>query len=191
MPSSDGYGQGVQYPVLSDAPNAETAFQTVVNGIVGRSVLRFANANERSAQLTGPYEAVPGMISYLIAEDRWDRYGADRVWRPMSPGPWKPFTFSTGYTAEAGSPGYRIVNGSVELRGVFRRSNNANLVIGTQTTFATLPTEARPTASRAFTTPASSGTGRVAALQVGGSLTYTVDSAVGFLYLDGIRFSLD
>lgn len=191
MPNPDSYGQQVQYPALSDAPNIETATSTMVNGIVPLTVMRFANANARSAALSGTSSPRPGMITYLIAEDRWDRYEADNVWRPMSPGPWKPLTFASGYGAEAGSPGYRIVNGSVELRGVFRKTSGAALTVGTQTTFATLPSEAQPTASRAFYTPASSGAGRVAVIQASGAMTYIVDSAVTFLYLDGVRFSID
>ncbi|MGW1551600.1 hypothetical protein, partial [Streptomyces sp. NPDC002346] len=150
MPKADGYGQNVQYPVLSDAPNIETAFQTAVNGMVALGVLRFANANERAATLIGTYAPRPGMITYLIAEDRWDRYDGDKKWRPMSPGPWKTITFASGYSANGGSPGYRLINGEVQLRGSFRRTNGTDLPATVETTFTTLPTEARPPQERVF-----------------------------------------
>ncbi|MFJ3084472.1 hypothetical protein ACIPJG_32610 [Streptomyces halstedii] len=179
----------------------ETAFQTVVNGIVGRSVLRFANANERSAQLTGPYAAVPGMISYLIAEDRWDRYDGDKQWRPMSPGPWKPFTYATGYVANTGSPGYRIVNGTVELRGTIKRANDADFAADSETLLGTLPTEARPTgASKFFVVATAYETisartylhGRIAVLP-NGQMLYVIPAGgkTPWISIDGIRFNLN
>ncbi|CAO0836099.1 Phage tail protein OS=Streptomyces microflavus OX=1919 GN=Smic_81170 PE=4 SV=1 [Streptomyces microflavus] len=85
MPTTDGYGQKVPYPVMSDAPNIELAFQGAVNALTKQTVLRFANANERSAMLMGAFAAVPGMLSYLIAEDRWDQFDGDGVWRPLTP----------------------------------------------------------------------------------------------------------
>ncbi|CAM5387655.1 hypothetical protein SMICM304S_02375 [Streptomyces microflavus] len=84
MPTTDGYGQKVPYPVMSDAPNIELAFQGAVNALTKQTVLRFANANERSATLMGAFAAVPGMLSYLIAEDRWDQFDGDGVWRPLT-----------------------------------------------------------------------------------------------------------
>ncbi|MER5501369.1 hypothetical protein ABT096_29770 [Streptomyces sp. NPDC002561] len=200
MPKADSYGQGIQYPVLSDAPNAETAFGGVVNGLAPLSVLRFANANERAATLTGAYAAQPGMISYLIAEDRWDTYGADAVWRPMSPGPWKPLTFSSGYTAFEGSPGYRIVNGDVQLRGQFKRTDGSDLVTATSTLFCNLPVEARPIgATRVFIAAAnfttSSGVSRFSGritINSDGQAGYMMGagSTSGWLSLDGIRYSI-
>lgn len=201
MPKADGYGQNIQYPVLSDAPNIETAFQTAVNGMVALGVLRFANANERSATLVGTYSARPGMITYLIAEDRWDRYDGDKVWRPLTPGPWKPLTFASGYTANASSPGYRIVNGEVQLRGQFKRTNDSDLVTATATLFCTLPTEARPVggskvfvAAANFTTNAgvSRFSGRID-VGTNGQMNYLMGSGStsAWLALDGIRFSIE
>ncbi|OSC76522.1 hypothetical protein B5180_01835 [Streptomyces sp. BF-3] len=200
MPTTDGWGQNVPYPVLSDAPNIELAFQGAVNALASLSVMRFANANERSAKLIGAFKPVPGMISYLIAEDRWDRYDGDKVWRPMSPGPWKPITFASGYTANSGSPGYRIINGEAQLRGAFQRTNGADLVANAETTFLTLPSEARPTAGRSFITSANfSTTGGVstfaARVVVGSngqcSFRLPAGATSSFVYLDGIRIPLD
>ncbi|MFB7919233.1 hypothetical protein [Streptomyces sp. NPDC056061] len=199
MPKTDGYGQGVQYPVLSDAPNVETAFQTAVNGLVPLTVMQFVDANARTATLIGAYAPRPGMISYLVTEDRWDRYGADKVWRPMSPGPWKPLTFAKGYTAFGGSPGYRVVNGDVYLRGAFRRTAGGDLPTQVETTFMTLPAEARPSTSRVFLGASEFTTaggvsrffGRVI-VAASGICTYIMPAgATGdFLYLDGMSFSL-
>ncbi|MFE5093224.1 hypothetical protein ACFRCI_23405 [Streptomyces sp. NPDC056638] len=199
MPKTDGYGQGVQYPVLSDAPNIETAFQTAVNGLAALSVLRFANANERAATLTGTYAPRPGMITYLIAEDRWDRYDGDKKWRPLTAGSWKPLTFASGYTAFGGSPGYRIVNGSVELRGAFQRTNGADLVKAVETLALTIPAEARPATARSFIVSSTYSTtsagvpgfsGRIV-VRTTGEIVFIVGHAANFLYLDGARYSLD
>ncbi|MEO3974378.1 hypothetical protein [Streptomyces sp. CAU 1734] len=200
MPANDAYGQGVQYPVLADPPNAETAFQTVVNGLVALTVMRFDNANDRAATLVGASAPVRGMISYLIAEDRWDRFDGDGVWRAMSPGQWKPITFASGYTAFGGSPGYRIVNGEVQLRGAFRRSSGGDLAVTTETTFLTLPTEARPPDGRVFIAAGNATTsggitrfsGRISVQSSGVcSFFMPAGSTSEFLYLDQVRFSID
>ncbi|MFD4234301.1 hypothetical protein [Streptomyces sp. NPDC058542] len=201
MPTTDGYGQKVPYPVLSDAPNFELAFQGAVNALAGQSVMRFANANERSATLIGAFKAVPGMISYLIAEDRWDRYDGDGVWRPMSPGPWKPFTYASGYVANTGSPGYRIVNGEVHLRGTLKKSNDTDFAADSETLLGTLPTEARPTGASKFFIVATayetiSGRtylhGRIAVLP-NGQMLYVIPAGgkTPWISIDGIRFNLN
>lgn len=202
MPKPDNYGQNVQYPVLSDAPNLETALQTLVNGVVPLTTMRFANANERSANLTGAYKPVPGMITYLIAEDRWDRRDGDGVWRAFSPGVWKPLTYATGYTANSGSPAYRIINNEVQLRGTFRRTAaNSDLLTNDETKFATLPTEARPIGAYRYfaaagnfvnTSGVSYFSGRIG-IAPAGDMIYImpINSKSEWLSLDGIRFSID
>lgn len=202
MPKPDSYGQNVPYPVLSDAPNIETALQALVNGVVPLTTMRFANANERSATLTGPYKPVPGMITYLIAEDRWDRRDGDNVWRPFSPGVWKPLSYATGYTAQSGSPAYRVLNNEVQLRGTFKRTSGAVLATDTEVTFATLPTEARPAGSAFRYFPAAgdwnttSGVnyfiGRISATP-SGPLIFMMPNGTKctWLSLDSVRFSID
>ncbi|PPS86419.1 hypothetical protein [Streptomyces sp. MH60] len=201
MPRNDSYAQGVQYPILGDAPDIEEAFKPVVDGIVPKTVMRFANANARSAALTGATKPVPGMITYLIAEDRWDRRDGDNVWRPLSPGPWKPFTFVSSYSASSGGPAYRIVNNTVELRGTFQKTSGGLFITNDETKFATLPTEARPTGGWRYFTVATNlhqvtaTTYHSARLSVGtdGSMNFAcqLNSKTQWISLDGVRFSID
>ncbi|MFF6928356.1 hypothetical protein [Streptomyces californicus] len=206
MPTTDGYGQGVPYPVMSDAPNIELAFQGAVNALTALSVLRFANANERSAKLVGPYKPVPGMVTYLIAEDRWEGYQADGKWMLMSDGPWTPLSFAAGYSAQGGSPGWRRkAGGGIELRGRVRRTNGGPLVnTGEIITFATIPAAATPGATRYFITSTNrTTTGSVThytcrvEVSFSGQMRYTVEAGGGegttqdppWFSLDGVTFS--
>jgi hypothetical protein len=201
MPRNDAYSQGVQYPVLGDSPDIEVATQTIVNGIVPKTVMRFANANARAAALSGEAAPVPGLITYLIAEDRFDRRDGDGVWRPLSPGPWKPLALSSGYSANSGSPGYRIVNGDVHLRGTIGRSNASALATNTVTQFATLPTEARPVGGFRFFTVPTQWTTNGGATYIHGRVEVEPDGKVSYLLpigsrsewvgLDSIRFSIE
>lgn len=65
MATTDDYGQSVSIATLTDAPNAETLAKNLANGIVSRSVMRFASASARSAALTGVSAPVEGMASWL------------------------------------------------------------------------------------------------------------------------------
>ncbi|WP_425837352.1 hypothetical protein [Streptomyces fractus] len=159
MPKNDGYAQNVQYPVLSDAPNIETAFQTLVNGVVPQTVMRFTNANARAAALVGDYAPRPGMLTYLISEDRYDGRMQDGSWQPLSPGPWIPLTLKSGYSVQSGSPGYRVVNGTVFLRGRIKRTNSGQFSTGTDWIFATLPKSILPSTAQYWVTPVEMGAG--------------------------------
>jgi hypothetical protein len=206
MPRNDQYSQGVQYPVLGDAPDIETAFSTLLNGVVPRLVLRFANANARAAALTGATKPVPGMITYLIAEDRWEGRQADGTWLLLSDGTWTPLTFKTGYTAHTGSPGWRKkAGGGIELRGRIKRTNGGPLEDnGDLIEFASIPSSVAPASYRYFQVPAKrvtvSGVTRFTArveVTPDGTLQYTVEngggvgtsSDPGWIALDGIMFS--
>ncbi len=201
MPRNDAYAQGVQFPVLGDAPDIEVATETLVNGIVPKTVMRFANANARSAALSGASAPVPGMITYLIAEDRWDMRVSDNVWRPLSPGPWKAFSFLSGYSAHGGGPAYRIINGTVELRGLIRRTNGSNFVTNYESQFGTLPAEARPAGGWRYFSAATnfSITNGVnyhsarLAMTTEGAMLYSVpvNAKTNWISLDGVRFSID
>lgn len=206
MPKGDAYAQNVQYPLLSDVPNIETALSTLVNGVVPLTVMRFANANARAAALSGNVKPVPGMITYLTAEDRWEGRQADGTWLLLSDGPWQPLSYKTGYAANGGSPGWRKkAGGGIELRGRIQRSNSASLTDdGSLVPFASIPASVAPATSRYYITPSkritADGVTRYTArveVQSDGTLTYTVENgggvstsgSPGWFGLDGVMFS--
>lgn len=205
MPRNDMYGQSVPYPVLSDAPNIETAMSALVNGIIPYGVMRFKDAAERSATFVGTVKFVPGMITYLAAEDRWEAYQANGTWLPLSDGPWTPLTFKAGYNAFGGSPGWRRkAGGGIELRGRFQKTVGNLVNDGTIVPFATLPSSITPAAARFYICASnriSSGgvthyTARVEVSAVT-EIRYTVEQGGGigtvpdpaWISLDGIQFS--
>ncbi|MEV7425163.1 hypothetical protein [Streptomyces sp. NPDC091212] len=205
MPKNDSYSQSVPFPVLSDAPNIETAMSSLVNGLVPLTVMRFANANSRSATLIGAYKPVPGMITYLLAEDRWEAYQASGGWLLLSDGPWTGFTYSSGYSAYMGSPGWRRkAGGGIELRGRWRKNSGSLIDTGDITQFASIPSAIAPASVRHFIcasnrTTTSGVTRYTARIEVAsnGALRYNVESGGGvgttqdpaWVSLDGIQFS--
>lgn len=206
MPRSDSYSQNVQYPVLGDAADIELATQTLVGAIVPKLVMRFADANARAAALAGTTPPVPGMITYLIAEDRWEGRQGDGTWLLLSDGPWTPLTYKTGYAAHDGAPGWRKkAGGGIELRGRVRKtSGGAFEDDGTLVPFASIPSNIAPAAYRYFLVPAKritvSGVTRYSSrveITTTGDLQYTVESGggtgtssdPGWIALDGIQFS--
>jgi hypothetical protein len=206
MPRNDSYSQGVQYPVFGDAPDIEVATSTLVNAIVPKTVMRFADANARAAALSGATKPVPGMVTYLVAEDRWEGRQADGTWLLLSDGPWQPLTFKTGFNAIAGSPGWRKkAGGGIELRGRIKRSNNGNFNDdGEAIPFASIPSSVAPAALRIFLVPTNrqtiSGvtrwTGRLE-VSSDGTLAIMIESGGGqgttanppWVGLDGVQFS--
>ncbi|KUF18862.1 hypothetical protein AT728_07460 [Streptomyces silvensis] len=99
------------------------------------------------------------MITYLSGEDRYDARMSDGTWQPITPGPWKPLDLKSGYSVQSGSPGYRVVNGIVHLRGRIRRTNGGQFSTGTDWTFATLPSSVRPETAQYWVTPVEMGAG--------------------------------
>lgn len=130
MPTPDNYGQGVQLPVLADGPNAQT-IGTSIGSVVPQTVMRFASAAGRAAVLTGAEAPVPGMVGYLVAEDRFEGYTSGQGWVPLTPGPWIPLTLASGYVANDAAPAFRLINGSVELRGQIAKSDGTVFVNNT------------------------------------------------------------
>jgi len=84
MATTDDYGQGVTVASLTDAPDAEALAKNVANGIVSRSVMRFASAAARTAALTGVSAPVEGMLSTLDDTDLLYRYNGS-AWRLVAP----------------------------------------------------------------------------------------------------------
>jgi hypothetical protein len=206
MSKGDDYSQGVQYPLLSDTPNIETAMKTLVNGVVPLVVMKFANANARAAAFGTTVKLVPGMVTYLIAEDRWEGYQADGTWMLMSDGPWQSLSYVSGYAAMGGSPGWRLkAGGGIELRGRIRKTNGLGFTDdGTAVKFASIPSAYAPAAIRYFmgaaTRSTSDGVTRYTVrleVHTDGGLFYNAElgSAAGasdnpaWFALDGILFS--
>lgn len=147
MPGSDDYAQNVQYPKLSDAPNAETGFGTLVNDIVPLTNMVFANAASRAAAVPAP---VAGMESYLIAEGRKEYFNGS-AWTTITPGQWQPIPFATGYSGRAGAPSFRTVNGMVQLRGAVQQTSGLAMAgHAALTVVSALPTSVRPSETRWF-----------------------------------------
>ena len=84
MPTTDPYGQGIQYSLLSDPPNAQTLGQEIVPPLTAQSNLRFQNAAARAAELTGDQAPAPGMVTYLRDEDRFEGYTSGQGWVPVT-----------------------------------------------------------------------------------------------------------
>lgn len=147
--ATDSYGQTITIPALTDPPDI-SIIAGGMDDIVSQTVLRFSSASVRNATLVGALAPVPGQITYLEAEDRYEGRMDDGTWRTISSGPWVPITFASGYAAKTGSPAYRITGDVVELRGTMERSPVAPFVKGAAFTIATLPSAARPNASRYF-----------------------------------------
>lgn len=141
MPT-DKYGQGVTYPPRTDPPDAEIIGEQIVDGLMPFGVMRFDSASGRTANLTGGQAPVDGMATYLGAEERFEGR-AGGAWVALTPGPWIPIPFASGYEAQSGSPAYRIWGDKVELRGAVTRTSG-HFVKGVVTLFATLPAGFRP-----------------------------------------------
>ena len=62
MSAPDQYGQSVQIWQMTDPPSIPDAAQALADGIIPRTVMRFASASARGATLTTPVE---GMTTWL------------------------------------------------------------------------------------------------------------------------------
>jgi hypothetical protein len=178
---------------------------TMLNGVVPLTVMRFASANARSAAFTGSIQPVPGMITYLIAENRWEGRQADGTWLLLSDGPWQPLTFVNSHSAQGGSPGWRRkAGGGIELRGRFKANSGKLVDGGDLVKFSSIPVAVAPAASRIFlvatTRSTSDGLSKMTArVQVmsNGDLIYFCEAGGGqgtiadpsWVALDGIQFS--
>ncbi|MFE0647511.1 hypothetical protein ACFVZH_02825 [Streptomyces sp. NPDC059534] len=196
MATTDPYGQSISIAALTDAPNAAALAQGIADAVAPRTVMRFTSASVRAATLVGAYAPVPGMITYLATEDRYEARMSDGTWQTISPGPWIPLTFATGYSARTGSPAYRIVNGCVELRGTGEKTDTTAFPKGVAFTMLTLPVAARPPAYRYFAAATEFASHLYARVEVTptGDVTVIVPTSTGtaasWVSFDSIRFSL-
>ncbi|MFD0078242.1 hypothetical protein ACFVIY_38075 [Streptomyces sp. NPDC127166] len=197
MPTTDPYGQSISVAALTDAPDAETLVDGIVDAVAPRTTMRFASAAARAATLVGAAAPVPGMITYLAAEDRFEGRMGDGTWRTISSGVWVPLSFASGYAPRTGAPSYRILGDSVELRGTFERTATGTpFNKGVALTIATLPTTARPAAYKYFPIATEWAADMYARAEVStaGTVIITIppSTATGASWasLDSIRFSL-
>lgn len=198
MPTTDPYGQNIQYSLLSDPPNAQTLGQEIVPAMTPQTVMRFSSASGRAAVLTGAQAPVAGMVTYLKAEDRVEVYSSGQGWVPITPGPWQPLPYATGINAFNGSPGYRLTNGAVELRGQVSKSDSSTFTSngGTGYLLATLPSGYRPSYFPELIVATELAVNYYARLQVGSDGTITAwipsGSSTGphWISLDGVRVSI-
>ena len=161
MPTQDKYGQGVDIASLTDAPNAEALAKAIVDALLERSILQFADAAERDATLTSP---VDGMAAYLAAEQivtarvagKWVVIGA-------SDSPWTKVSLTSGWSHNGNLNGdfeWRVVNmfgqKVIMFQGAIERASYPDPVPGSWTlTASPLPTWARPTTKKTITVPCS------------------------------------
>nr|WSW58495.1 hypothetical protein OG513_07805 [Streptomyces sp. NBC_00998] len=196
MPGVDDLDQNVPFPLLSDPPNIESATSNLVDAVVPKLNMRFSDANARAAAIPTP---VAGMECFLIAEKRKELYDGTS-WVTMTPGGWVPLSFDTGFQAFDGSPAYRIVNGSVELKGKVQRSGFVPMAHAVAFRLTSLPTAIRPVSERTFITATEWAADLYAwvTVQPNGNLTAVMPpagsaptgSVARWIGLDGIRYPL-
>lgn len=117
MPGTDSYQQGLPYPKLGDAPNAESALSSLVNSVAPRANMRFTDTAALNAAITTP---VAGMEAWLTAEKRkvvydgatWQTYVPQGQWITWTPA-WNFANGSLGTSVSAGR--YRRTGTTIEL----------------------------------------------------------------------------
>lgn len=138
MATTDEYGQGVSISALTDAPDAAVLARNIANAIAGRSIMRFASAAARAAQLTGAAAPVEGMVSWLQDIDEIHVYqgGAWQIlpfgsnaWMNWTP-TWSGLT-SLGLSVSSGR--YRKVGTTVDLIGSLAWGSGSSLGTGNVT----------------------------------------------------------
>ncbi|WP_329168304.1 hypothetical protein OG709_29895 [Streptomyces sp. NBC_01267] len=189
MPKNDNYLQNVPYPVLSDAPNIETATSGIVNSVVPLTNMTFSNSNARAAAVPRP---VDGMETYLVAEQRKEVY-VNGTWQEVIRGTlgWANVALPSGYRAYVGStigPRVRRVGPIVYLEGRLEKTSGS-IAAADSLTIGTVPTAYRPVGHYAegFVTSSNAGAGtplgRIEVWHTDGTIRLWTDRAtpwVGF-----------
>lgn len=192
---TDSFGQEIEYLDYTDAPDLSAWGAALANDIAPQTVMRFASANARAATLTGAQAPVVGMVTYCVVEDRLDVYQAGG-WTPITPGAWTTLTFASGFAAATGTPAYRIVNGTVELRGTLQKGDGSPFTTASIFTVATLPSAIRPPAYRYFAAATSWAANMYGRIEVhpDGTLAVGIPAGSGaaatWVALDPVRYSL-
>lgn len=186
MPLTDGYGQNVPYPTLTDKPNAQSLGQGIVENIVPKTVMTFASSTVRGATIITPKA---GMATWLQNVKRLEVYdGTSWVTVAAGTSVWTNVPLDSGWTNNGNSNGnfqYRVVNLFGEITIMFQGAISRASYPGTlpgyfQLNTSALPTSARPASLRTVVVPCSdAGSARITM-----KLDITTD---GWLRLYGVQ----
>ncbi|MCT2594233.1 DUF2793 domain-containing protein [Streptomyces sp. N2-109] len=136
MPANDNYGQQIPYPLLTDRPNAQSAFSNLVDAMVPMTNMRFISASVRGAVLTNPQA---GMVTWIQDVGRLEVYDG-AAWVAFSVGTslWTDIPLVSGYSDVnsednnyQGPVQYRVVNLSGTDALMFRGGMHIDYVGGT------------------------------------------------------------
>lgn len=162
MPLTDGYGQNIPYPTLTDKPNAQTLGQGIVENIVPKTVMTFPSANVRGATIAAPKA---GMCTWLTDVGRLEVYDGSgwavvtagtSTWKTIAPGP----SFSQNGNSQ-GNFQYRLINLFGEMGLMFRGGLSVNYIGSTSNLISNrmntvpLPLGSRPSTLRTLVIPCS------------------------------------
>jgi len=164
VPTTDGWGQGIQLTSMTDAPDIPGGIKALADGVIPRGVLRFASASSRGGTLVGDQAPVDGMFTWLEDVGRLE-LRVDGAWVVVSVGSrlWTTIGLSSGWSQNGNSQGtfqYRIVNfageDTIMFRGGIGRSSYPSTIPGSFTVNSTaLPASARPSSLRTIVVPCS------------------------------------
>lgn len=175
MPSADPWGQGVGLWQMTDAPDIPAAIKAVADGVIPRSVLRFASASVRGATLVGDYAPVDGMLTWLDDVERLE-LRVSGAWSVVAVGSrvWSTIGPASGWSHNGNSNGtfqYRLLNiageESLQFRGALGRSSYptsppSSYVVNN----VALPASVRPSTLRTVLIPCSDVTSDRIALKL-------------------------
>ncbi|MFI1580004.1 hypothetical protein [Embleya sp. NPDC020630] len=108
MAGTDIYGQGVPYSLLSESPDVQVLGKPLADAIGRLGAKVFLSASNRGAVMTGGSAPTAGMITYLVAEDRFDYWngsawvGLDRALPGLPRGVVGWVRYDGGSTAHSG-----------------------------------------------------------------------------------------
>lgn len=147
MPSPDDYGQNIGLWQMTDAPSIPDAIQLLADGVIQRSVMRFASASARGAALVGDVAPVEGMATWLQDVNRLEIYdGSSWVTPPQTlTSTTTGLSVSSGFALNDWS-GYRegrmvVVDIYLSRTGATINADTGNIV---DTVCCTLPSGWRP-----------------------------------------------
>lgn len=170
--ATDVYGQGITYLDYTDKPDLTVLGRNLTDGLTQRSILRFADATTRDADIDTP---VAGMIAWLTSEKIFTGFDGSS-WVALAAGTqaWTTPTLATGYTADGnsnGTPKYRIVNLFGDQVVMWKGGLNVTYSGGTPANSgmflnAAVPSGARPVSRRTVTAACSAVTSSTLSVKI-------------------------